>query len=127
MRSSVKALREQGVWSVEFTEAQYDLLVRSMVTFLAIEKERFARVVTVGPRAEELDAIISGAERVHGGKAVIRTSLDDIHMIHSMLVFLPTLFTSEEDFVTRVGFFKENVAEVAAGLKRAIVRTAVDV
>jgi hypothetical protein len=47
--------------------------------------------------------------------------IEDLHSFLAALVVIPTLFSSEEDFYTRIGFFRENVVATADGLVRGLL------
>jgi sulfur transfer complex TusBCD TusB component (DsrH family) len=50
-------------------------------------------------------------------------SLAELHVLHSALVSAVNQYLSEEDFYTRLGFFRENIAAFARELVRALTRT----
>jgi hypothetical protein len=51
----------------------------------------------------------------------VTLSVQDFHSLFATLIVAPTLFASEEDFYTRIGFFRENAVATADGLFRALM------
>ena len=47
-------------------------------------------------------------------------SIKDLHVIHAALLSVCNLFSSEEDFYIKIGFFRENVVALANGLIKAV-------
>lgn len=47
-------------------------------------------------------------------------SIGDLHVIHASLLSVCNLFSSEEDFYIKIGFFRENVVALANGLVKAV-------
>jgi hypothetical protein len=53
--------------------------------------------------------------------ANVEYSLDEIHVIYSTLISVIVMFVSEEDFYIKLGFFRENMRNLATGISRALI------
>jgi hypothetical protein len=108
--------REGSGFSVRFVGAQRDLL-DAVLPWLAHRREgEPALTVRAGcgeERLEQLSATLKGAESVV-------LSAEDLHILHSVLLSVYSMFASEEAFHTQLGFYRENVLALAQGLALAV-------
>ncbi|MEU1476021.1 hypothetical protein [Streptomyces sp. NPDC005760] len=63
------------------------------------------------------------AEILDTGEQVLLT-VGDLHVLHSVLLSVPSMFASEEAFHTQLGFYRENTLALADGLVRAVQEAA---
>jgi hypothetical protein len=114
--SRVSVVRELDGYVLRLTAPQRGLM-ESVLLFMRDrpEPESVLRV-WVGCGRERLSQLYEGVR----GRVSSVFSIEDLHSLLAALVVTPTLFSSEEDFYTRIGFFKENVSTTADGLVRAI-------
>ncbi|MEU1406283.1 hypothetical protein ABZ471_28635 [Streptomyces sp. NPDC005728] len=47
-------------------------------------------------------------------------SLEELHILHAVLLSVYSMFASEEAFNTQLGFYRENAYDLANGLVRAV-------
>lgn len=66
-----------------------------------------------------LKARLTGAASSSKAGPKVLLELADGHLLHSLLLVSLQLATSEREFYERTGWFKENVADLAAGVVRA--------
>ncbi|NEB04799.1 hypothetical protein [Streptomyces sp. SID13726] len=64
------------------------------------------------------------AEMLDTGEQVLLT-VADLHVLHAVLLSVPSMFASEEAFHTQLGFYRENALALADGLVRAVQDAAV--
>ena len=112
----LSVVREGGGYLIRPTVPQKSL-IGSVLLFMRDRRESdralFALAGCSRARLGELCVRINEKERV-------QVSVEDFHTIYSVLTSVPTLFSSEEDFYIKIGFFRENVVALANGMLTAI-------
>lgn len=116
MMTRLSVVREGDGYLIRPTAPQKSL-IGSVLLFMRDRRESDrALLAVVGcsrARLGELCVRINGKDRV-------QLSVEDFHTIYSALASVCTLFSSEEDFYIKIGFFRENVVALANGLLTAI-------
>lgn len=108
-------------YEIRLTLAQRTMILNSAIAFRETVPELIERELILGGNAEEIVEIMESAQPAdHGSRYVLRCSLAELHSIYSLLVNLPGLFVSEEVFHNRVGAYRENLVNLAAGLRVAL-------
>jgi hypothetical protein len=124
-RVRVEAAPDGRGGALRLTAAQYDLLRRSAGAFRSLVPEGPRRdlVLGRGPGGaefiERLAPVEGDAEGDAPGHVPVAVTFEQIHAVHAMLTTLLVLVPSELSFMEQVGYFRENAAGFAAGLRRA--------
>ncbi|GLZ11631.1 hypothetical protein Acsp04_18660 [Actinomadura sp. NBRC 104425] len=120
MRTYVKIDRDGELLRVELTKNQYDLVSSALIVFPSLVKSREGRLLMLGRGFDELQSAVADAGTTDLGWRVVICSIEGVHALHSLLVCLPLLYLTEESFVIRVKFFKEQLIGVASGLREGL-------
>jgi hypothetical protein len=108
--------RRAGAYTLSLTDPQRNL-IDSVLLFMRDRPDLDTQLfVQVGTDHSGLTAIYEKIKNFEKPSV----SLEELHVVHSSLAVAWSLFSSEEDFYVRIGFFRENVSAVAAGLVRAV-------
>ncbi|MEU1463546.1 hypothetical protein ABZ467_23160 [Streptomyces sp. NPDC005727] len=120
MRAKPIVRREGTKYSVRFVGAQRALL-DELLPWLAYRREgEPALTVWAGCGRERLEQLHA---RVSSGDQVV-LSLEDLHILHAVLLSVHSMFASEEAFHTQLGFYRENAYDLAGGLVKAVEEAA---
>ncbi|MEU8525031.1 MULTISPECIES: hypothetical protein [Streptomyces] len=125
MRPELEARREtpdggRHVFAVD--EEQFHLLRRALVTYLGEERDPVARALVLGPDRAGLEAALQ-VERNYADvvPGPLPLTFDEVRGLYGMLLTVATFWpASEEDFVKRVGHFRETVRQLAGLLVWAL-------
>lgn len=116
MMTRPSVIREGDGYLLRLTVPQKSL-IGSVLLFIRDRRESDRAMLALAgcsrARLGELSARINGEGRA-------QLSIEDIHTIYSALASICTLFSSEEDFYIKIGFFRENVVALANGLIAAV-------
>ena len=124
MRNSVQVRSRPDGYEVRFTDSQRWLIVNAVATIREFVSTVEGRELLLGVNADAaLDRISRADPAERGSRVVVVCSLGDLHCLHSLLVTLPILFSSEEVFRNRLGAYRENFVSMAAGLRSAVMST----
>ncbi|WP_432846811.1 hypothetical protein ACQPXB_39410 [Amycolatopsis sp. CA-161197] len=116
MRTKVSLARDGELYVLRLTVPQVDL-IESLLVFMDNRPESdLVLRVWIGCTGSQI-SLLRG--KVASSEAS-RFSLDELHTLLAALVVVPTLFSCEEDFYIKIGFFKENSLEVSLGLASAM-------
>ncbi|MFB0619429.1 hypothetical protein [Streptomyces sp. AGS-58] len=116
MRTRPFVRREGSDFSVRFAGSQRALL-GELLPWLAYRREgEPALTVWAGCGRERLEEL---HDRLRGGDEVI-LSIEELHILHAVLLAVHSMFASEEAFNTQLGFYRENAFELANGLVKAV-------
>ncbi|MFD7442905.1 hypothetical protein [Streptomyces sp. NPDC059909] len=115
-----------GSYVLVLPDDQFHLLRRAAVVFAAQEQSPAARALVLGSWDVSLDAPLQLAlpyDDVVPGPVTL--TFAQLHALHAILTTLPTSSVwTEEEFVGRVGDFRETLLRLASGLRWGIaVRT----
>jgi hypothetical protein len=114
MRTKVAARRIGDRYVIRFTEAQ-----RSLTNSIGL----FVR-----DRADPVDSILRfGVDSAAASKIMEKTraddakfTLDELHVLFSALVGVAAMIPTEEEFYSRIGFFREQAMDLADALANSI-------
>lgn len=116
MRARPAVRREGTDFLVRFVGAQR-ALVGALLPWLAYRREGEPAVtVWAGCGRERLEQL---HDKLRGGEEVV-LSLEELHILHAVLLSVHSMFASEEAFNTQLGFYRENAYELANGLVKAV-------
>ncbi|WP_033323942.1 hypothetical protein [Streptomyces yerevanensis] len=111
-------VHQQGsdAFSVRFVGAQRDL-VKEALLWIIHRREADATIrVWAGCNTARLERLY---ERVKGADQNV-FSIEELHVLHAVLLSLYSVFVSEEDFHIKIGFYRENALALANGLVKAV-------
>lgn len=111
MRSSPFVWRVEAGFAVRFVGAQRDLLI-SAFEYVSGHPSSEIRTGRSRDRLRALADSIGEEERTY--------SLEELHVVHSVLLAVCNMFASEEAFHIRIDFFRENALVLANGLVKAV-------
>lgn len=116
MRARPFVHREGTDFSVRFVGAQRALL-GELLPWLAGRREgQPALTVWAGCDKGRLEQL---HHRLSSDDTVV-LSLEELHILHAVLLSVYSMFASEEAFNTQLGFYRENAYDLANGLVRAV-------
>ena len=115
MRTSPFVRRVEPGFAVRFPGAQRDLL-RSAFEYVAGHPSPEIRTGWARDRLTVLAASVAEDERTY--------TVEELHVVHSVLLAVCNMFASEEAFHIRIGFFRENALTLADGLVKAVENAA---
>ncbi|MEW2504156.1 hypothetical protein AB0878_27190 [Amycolatopsis sp. NPDC047767] len=116
MRTKISLARDGELYVLRLTVPQVDL-IESLLVFMDNRPESdLVLRVWIGCTGSQI-SLLRG--KVASSEAS-RFSIDELHTLLAALVVVPTLFSCEEDFYIKIGFFKENSLEVSLGLASAM-------
>ncbi|MDT0346332.1 hypothetical protein [Streptomyces litchfieldiae] len=120
MRATLRVTLEGNLYLLGLGEPQRDL-IREVLLFLRDRGDGdTASVVRAGVDRASLGRI---EEKLAGGD--IGLSIGEVHVLFSALTAAAVVIPSEQEFFTRIGFFKEQAVSLANALVRDIA-SAVD-
>lgn len=106
---------------LEVDDYQFHLLRSAAVVYSYWEKATAVRRLTLGSEEASLAGPLqmgrAAGDVVPGSFAV---SSGQLHALHSLLLTLPTVSFSEEEFVERVGYFREALLKLASLLRSGL-------
>ncbi|WP_435125692.1 hypothetical protein [Actinacidiphila sp. bgisy144] len=121
MRTRVLVERAGRGFRLRLTASQHWLLVNALAAFLESTVSATEVELVLGPAGGELDALLAGAEPAESGsRLVLDADIRQAHALHALLMNTPARFATEEAFHHRVGAFRENLLNLAAGLCQAV-------
>jgi len=122
MRRRVSVVRENDQYAVGLTKSQHFMVVNSVRTFLGLVPESCQRSLILGPGWQDLLKSVEEAKARKGSDHLVEIPLSDTeaHALFALLVWLPGAFNSEEEFVNRVGAFREHLTNMAQGFLAAV-------
>ncbi|WP_406862851.1 hypothetical protein ABZO31_21460 [Streptomyces sp. HUAS MG47] len=103
-------------------EEQFHLLRRALITYLGAEPAPAARALVLGPGRAGLEAALQ-VERDYADvvPGPLPLAFEEVRGLYAMLLTVATFWPqSEEDFVKRVGHFRETVRQLAGLLVGAL-------
>ncbi|MEV0488045.1 hypothetical protein AB0I69_46555 [Streptomyces sp. NPDC050508] len=115
MRTSPFVQRAEPGFAVRFPGAQRDLL-RSAFEYVAGHPSPEIRTGWDRDRLTILAGSLAEGERTY--------TVEELHIVHAVLLSVCNMFASEEAFHIRIGFFRENARAVADGLAKAVENAA---
>ncbi|MGW7410738.1 hypothetical protein ACWGI9_45015 [Streptomyces sp. NPDC054833] len=120
MRARPFVRREEDGFSVRFVGAQRDL-VNAALLWLAYRREgEPALVVWAGCGSQRLEELHG---KLESGEYTV-LSVEELHILHAVLLSIHSMFASEEAFHEQLGFFREHAWNLANGLVRAVEEAA---
>ncbi|MFJ9105092.1 hypothetical protein ACIRJM_42300 [Streptomyces sp. NPDC102405] len=120
MRDRPFVRREGTGFSVRFAGAQRPLLQGALLWLAHRREGEPALTVWAGCGRQRLERL---AEMLDAGEQTLLT-VADLHVLHAVLLSVPSMFASEEAFHTQLGFYRENALALAGGLVRAVQEAA---
>ncbi|WP_406862852.1 hypothetical protein ABZO31_21465 [Streptomyces sp. HUAS MG47] len=123
-RVRVEAAPDGRGVTLRLTGPQHELLCRSAQAFCSLLPEGPGRDLALGPGGADLVELLAPSEGDAEGSVTVVVTSEQLHAIHAMLTTLLVLVPSELTFMQQVGYFRENAAGMAAGLRRAAGRLA---
>lgn len=120
--------RENGQYVLLVDDRQFHLLRRAVSVFSYQEESAVARALVTGAEdvtlAEPLQLDVSYDDVVPGP---VELTFAQLHAVYGILTSLPTLTWAEEEFVERVGDFRETVLRMALVLRSGLLRSGLPV
>ncbi|HEY9367171.1 hypothetical protein [Streptomyces sp.] len=113
---------DSGRYVFGVDEEQFHLLRRSLIAYLAAEPHPVARELVLGSDQAGLEAVLqAGLEYADVVPGPLPLTFDEVRGLYGMLLTVATFWpASEEDFVQRVGHFRETVRQLAGLLTWAL-------
>ncbi|MFC8079724.1 hypothetical protein ACFUN8_29820 [Streptomyces sp. NPDC057307] len=108
-----------GGLEVRLTPSQLELLRRSTEAFGALVPDADQRRFVLGEAGADLVALFD-VEHEPNRSLTLSATEAQLRAAHALLTTLLAMVPSERAFMERVGFFRENVAGVALGLRRGV-------
>ncbi|MEV0776281.1 hypothetical protein ACIBLA_02200 [Streptomyces sp. NPDC050433] len=120
--------RENGQYVLMVDDRQFHLLRRAVLVFSYQEESAAVRALVTGGEdialAEPLQLDASYDDVVPGP---VRLTFAQLHAVYGILTSLPTVNWAEEEFVERVGDFRESVLGMALVLRSGLLRSGLPV
>ncbi|MFC8827617.1 hypothetical protein ACFT9I_20015 [Streptomyces sp. NPDC057137] len=120
--------RESGQYVLTVDDGQFHLLRRAVVVFSYQEESAVARALVTGTEddilAEPLQLGVSYDDVVPGP---VELTFAQLHAVYGILTSLPAVSWAEEEFVERVGDFRETVLRMALLLRSGLLRSGLPV
>lgn len=115
MRAKIKIEPlDDGRYLLNLSDPQRAAILTTLELLLSRSISAEALIVQTGANRTELQTLASRLSTDTGDRAL---SAMDIHVLHATLTSSLNQFAdSEEDFYIRVGFFRENILDLARGL-----------
>ncbi|MFE3247194.1 hypothetical protein [Streptomyces sp. NPDC059209] len=119
MRNRVPVGRTDSGLEVRLTPSQLELLRRATETFSTLVPDPEQRRFVLGEAGAGLAALFT-VEHDPNRSLSLSVSEDQLRAAHATLTTLLAMVPSERAFMEHVGFFRENAAGVALGLRRGV-------
>lgn len=119
MRNRVPVSRNGDALDVRLTPSQLELLRRSTDAFGELVPDPEQRRFVLGEAGAGLAALFA-VEHDPNHSLSLPATEDQLRAAHALVTTLLTMVPSEREFMERVGFFRENAAGVALGLRRGV-------
>lgn len=119
MRNRVPVSRTGGGLEARLTPSQLELLRRSTEAFDALVPDPEQRRFVLGDGGADLAALFAVAHDPDHSLTLPATEAQ-LRAAHALLTTLLAMVPSERAFMERVGFFRDNAAGVALGLRRGV-------
>ncbi|WP_433554028.1 hypothetical protein ACQP08_13275 [Micromonospora zamorensis] len=121
MFTRVKIRRHEAGYLVDFDDLQWRL-VSNVVGFVLdhVKTSDYSELLIGAAKEEALSIRDRGVPAERDGHVTLAMSLHQLHVLHATLVRACVGVGSEETFYHRVGFFAENVRELAFGIENAV-------
>ncbi|MFC8079725.1 hypothetical protein ACFUN8_29825 [Streptomyces sp. NPDC057307] len=120
--------RENGQYVLLVDDRQFHLLRRAVSVFSYQEESAVARALVTGAEdvtlAEPLQLDVSYDDVVPGP---VELTFAQLHAVYGILTSLPTVNWVEEEFVERVGDFRETILRMALLLRSGLLRSGLPV
>lgn len=116
MRARPFVRREGTGFSVRFVGQQRDVLDEAL-TWLANRQEG-EPCVTLWAGCDK-ERLLQLSDTLRKSERTV-LSPEELHILHAALLSIHSMFTSEESFHEQLGFYRENVYELANGLVMAV-------
>lgn len=127
MRRVVHMSPVRNGYELRLTQSQNWLIVNSVHAFREIVTDEAERELVLGVSADaSLDALLGGESTQSGGRVMLTCSATGLHCLYSLLVNLPLLIPSEEVFHRRLGVYRENLLNMASGVRIGIARSSAE-
>lgn len=114
----VDMVRDGETFRLTLKPQQRDLLESVLLFMAGRDEPESIMMVWTGASGQSLADLRS---RAVGGRS-FTLSLGELHVVHATLLAIKSLFVSEEDFHVKIGFFRENIDELARNLIGALDR-----
>ncbi|MET4927146.1 hypothetical protein P3L51_33125 [Streptomyces sp. PSRA5] len=124
----VRRGREDGQYVLMVDDRQFHLLRRAVIVFSYQEESAVVRALVTGAEdvtlAEPLQLDVSYDDVVPGP---VELTFAQLHAVYGILTSLPTVTWAEEEFVERVGDFRESVLRMALVLRSGLLTSGLPV
>ncbi|MBL7488081.1 hypothetical protein I6A60_10525 [Frankia sp. AgB1.9] len=118
MRTKIDIARRESGYTVRLTDRQR-ATIRAVLLFIRDHGGPEAVILQLGCSVEVLETL---NQRLGDG-GPRDWSIEEIHSIYSALGAIGNLFSSEEEFYIRLGFFRENSIAMALSLLESLMRS----
>ncbi len=126
MRTQLKVTRDGDAFIARLTPRQVAAMYEAL-SFLAERDYGDTELhLLVGAGREAVDALVERLVGRHTESRDFRLTIEELHMVHSALTAVPTMFLvrggvfTEEPFNIRLGFYRENFDVLASAVRRAV-------
>ncbi|WP_405612950.1 hypothetical protein OG292_12525 [Streptomyces sp. NBC_01511] len=120
--------RENGQYVLMVDDRQFHLLRRAVIVFSYEEESAVVRAIVTGSEdvilAEPLQLDARYGDVVPGP---VELTFAQLHAVYGILTSLPTVDWAEEEFVERVGDFRESVLRMALVLRSGLLSSGLPV
>ncbi|WP_432073817.1 hypothetical protein [Streptomyces wuyuanensis] len=115
MRASLRIKREGKHYLLRLTQPQRDLVREALLFIRDSADGNIASLVRTGACRASLTQTW---ERLADGE--VRLTVEEVHVLFSALAAVVVAIPSEQEFFTRIGFFREQAVSLANALTRDI-------
>ncbi|MFJ7148343.1 hypothetical protein ACIQVT_09080 [Streptomyces sp. NPDC100445] len=129
MRTRLKLTRDGDAFVVRLAPSQASAMYEALSHLLERDFTDTELTVLVGAGREAVDGLLERLVGPHTEPRDVRLALGELHMAHSALTAVPTLFLArggvfaEEPFHIRLGFYRENFDTLAHAVVEAVSGT----
>lgn len=122
--------REDGQYVLTVDDRQFHLLRRAVIVFSYQEESAVVRALVTGAE-DVVPALVRPLQLDASYDAVVPGPVEltfaQLHAVYGILTSLPTVGWAEEEFVERVGDFRETVLRMALLLRSGLVSSGLPV
>ncbi|KAB1144528.1 hypothetical protein F7R91_22255 [Streptomyces luteolifulvus] len=125
MRTQVKLAREGDGLLATLAPSQASAMYEALSHLRERDFSDAELTLLVGARREAVDVLLDRLAGPHTESRDFRFAPEELHMVHSALTAVPTMFLvrggafTEEPFHIRVGFYRENFDALANAIVQA--------
>jgi hypothetical protein len=129
LRTQLKLTRDGDAFIARLAPSQVSGMYEALSFLRDRDFDDTVLTLLVGGGREAVDAVLARLSGRHTESRDVRFTTQELHMVHSALTAVPTMFLErggaflQEPFHIRLGFYREN----SDALARAVVRAAAEV